>query len=166
MHNASIIELTENHLVLQESTKTGNLLSDLIGVAFAAGVFYLMLKSGSDFFKFGVIIFIGFFVFGFFQRLFINNIIVDKKIGKVQFIRAPKMGILGKIKEVNFSDITSIILEHVDGGGETPSFWAAKIETISSGNFQAFTGEYEPLPRIMAEKISMLTGKPMMEKRR
>ena len=74
------------------------------------------------------------------------------------------MGILGKIKEVNFSDITSVILEYVDGGGETASYWDAKIKTISSGDFQTFTGDYEPLPRIVAEKISMLTGKPMMEK--
>lgn len=166
MHNASITELTENRLVLQESTKTGNLLNDLIGAAFAASIFYFMLKSDSDFFKFWVILFIGVFIFSFFQRLFINNIIIDKKIGKVQFIRAPKMGILGKIKEINFSDITSVVLEYVDGGGETMSFWAARIKTISSGEFQTFTGDYEPLPRIVAGKISILTGKPMIEKRK
>jgi len=165
MNNALITELTENRLVLQESTKTGNLLSELVGIAFAASVFYFMLRSGSDFFKFWIIIIIGAFVFSFFQRLFINSIVVDKKIGKVQLIRAPRMGILGKIKEVKFSDITSVVLEYVDGG-ETKSYWGAKIKTISSGDFQTFTGDYEPLPRIVAEKISILTGKPMMEKRK
>jgi len=166
MHNASITELTENRFVIQENTKTGNLLSNLAGFAFVAGVFYFMSRSGQDFFKSGIIIFIGIsIILGFFQYIFINKIIVDKKIGKVQFIRAPKMGILGKIKEVNFSDITSVLLEYVDGG-ETRSYWGAKIKTISSGDFQTFTGDYEPLPRIVAEKISILTGKPMMEKRK
>ncbi len=55
-----------------------------------------------------------------------------------------------------------IELKYYDGGESGASFWSTKIKTISSGDFQAITGEYEPLPRIIAEKISKLTGKPIV----
>jgi hypothetical protein len=159
LNNPLITELTEDRLVLQGTTKKGNFLSELIGIIFTAGVFYMMLTSGSVFFKFIIPIFIGFYVFSYFHSLFINSIVVDKKTEKVQFITGPKMGIIGKIKEVNFSDITSVELKYFDGGDMGRSYWGTKIKTISSGDFQTFAGDYEPLPRIIAEKISKLTGK-------
>jgi hypothetical protein len=166
LNNPSITELTEDRLVLQESTKTGTFFSQLVNIMFAAGFFYFfyfVLKSGQDMFNnFFFIIFIGLFVFNYFRNLFVNSIVVDRKIGKVQFIRAPRMGILGKTREVNFSDIASVELKYVEGGEGSKSYWSTKIRTISSGNFQTFAGDYEPLPRIIAEKISKLTGKPLV----
>jgi len=165
LNNPIITVLNEDRLVLQESTKTRNLLDQLLSIVFPAGFFYMFFikRSSSDIIlKFGAILFIGVFIIGYFNRLFINSIVVDRPIRKVQFIRAPKMRIFGKTKEVDFSDITSIELEYYDGVESGGRFWSTKIKTISSGDLQAITGEYEPLPRIIAEKISELTGKPIV----
>ncbi len=165
--DAELIELTEERLILQERTKTGGFISSLINYTVMIFVVYLLImKSPSGIWMLIGLFFIVMITLSYLGGVFIDRIVVDRKINKVQFIstpRAPKLGIRGKMKEINFSDIAAIEFGYIDGGEATISYWGVKIKTISGEDFETFKGYYEPLPRIIAEKISKLTDKSIVE---